>query len=108
MKTERLILMPDHLLSAKCFSADQPSFKWKLSRIINLDEVRLGDYGNDGKDQTSFELWNISGEDPLKLILHITCPDVISRNAWVEDIRNAIREKSKSRNSKYHTDKTAI
>ncbi|CAH8870505.1 unnamed protein product [Trichobilharzia szidati] len=108
MKTERLILLPDHLLSAKCISADQPSVKWKLSRIINLDEIRLGDYGNDGKDQTSFELWNISGKDPLKLILHITCPDVISRNAWVEDMRNAIKEKTECSIESTNVDKSVV
>lgn len=58
-----------------------------------LDELRIGEYGNDGNDETSFELWNISGEAPIKLVFRITCPNIISRNAWVEDIRYAIKEK---------------
>ncbi|CAH8661613.1 unnamed protein product [Schistosoma rodhaini] len=93
MKMERLILLPDHLLSLKNVNEENSVYCWKVTRVINLDELRVGEYGNDGNDETSFELWNISGEAPIKLIFRITCPNIISRNAWVEDIRYAIKEK---------------
>ncbi|XP_018653792.1 hypothetical protein Smp_153180 [Schistosoma mansoni] len=94
MKMERLILLPDHLLSLKNVNEDNSVYCWKL------DELRVGEYGNDGNDETSFELWNISGEAPIKLIFRITCPNIISRNAWVEDIRYAIKEKQSANISK--------
>ncbi|VDO57077.1 unnamed protein product, partial [Schistosoma margrebowiei] len=93
MKMERLILLPDHLLSLKKVNDNSSVYCWKVNRIINLDELRIGEYGNDGNDETSFELWNISSEAAIKLIFRITCPNVISRNAWIEDIRYAIKEK---------------
>uniref|UniRef100_A0A095C6Z9 Calcium/calmodulin-dependent protein kinase type 1G n=1 Tax=Schistosoma haematobium TaxID=6185 RepID=A0A095C6Z9_SCHHA len=93
MRMERLILLPDHLLSLKKANENNSVYCWKVNRIINLDELRIGEYGNDGNDETSFELWNISGEAPIKLVFRITCPNIISRNAWVEDIRYAIKEK---------------
>ncbi|CAH8612672.1 unnamed protein product [Schistosoma intercalatum] len=93
MKMERLILLPDHLLSLKKANENNSVYCWKVNRIINLDELRIGEYGNDGNDETSFELWNISGEAPIKLVFRITCPNIISRNAWVEDIRYTIKEK---------------
>ncbi|CAH8616158.1 unnamed protein product [Heterobilharzia americana] len=108
MEIERLILLPNHLLSLKSTNVNDSTCHWKLNRIINLDELRVGDLGNEGSDQTSFELWNVSGEDPLKLIFRITCSEIISRNAWVEDLRYAIKEKIECSTESTNVAKTVV
>ncbi|KAK4475526.1 hypothetical protein MN116_000808 [Schistosoma mekongi] len=93
MQVERIVLLPDHLLSLKNINEENSLQCWMVNRIMNLDELRIGEYGNNRDDETSFELWNISGVDPIKVITRIICPDIISRNAWVEDMSYAIKAK---------------
>ncbi|KAH8862962.1 Calcium/calmodulin-dependent protein kinase type 1G [Schistosoma japonicum] len=98
LQIERIVLLPDHLLSLKIVNEENSLHCWTVNRIMNfkLDELRIGEYGNKRDDETSFELWNISGADPIKVIIRIICPDNISRNAWVEDVSYAIKAKCDS------------
>ncbi|VDD83526.1 unnamed protein product [Mesocestoides corti] len=86
-----LILNPDNLI----FISNPPLDKTKheIAWILPLSSVRIQP-GDGTSNATDFEIWNIADDtDPIKPVFTISTPNAVSRQAWLEDIGRALRNK---------------